>query len=45
MFEHLFLMTFKWKAWDLRAMNQDATSVLDLTSLGAGHIASEWDMV
>jgi len=41
MFELSFLMTSIWQPWDLRTMNQDATSVLDLNTLGAGHIASE----
>jgi hypothetical protein len=34
-----------WQALDLGNMNQDATSILDLTSLGAGHTASQWAVV
>jgi len=45
MFELSFLMISIWQPWDLRTMNQYATSVLDLTSLGACHIASEWAVV
>jgi len=42
MSEQSFLMTSIWQPWDLRTMNQEANSGLDLTSLGAGHITSEW---
>jgi hypothetical protein len=45
LFELSLLMTSIWQALDLGNMNQDATSIFDLTSLGAGHTASEWAVV